>query len=184
MPVTGGNPKRVDTKLIGPANPVFSGDGKYLAFTSWADGKQSIFRIPVAGGPSERLTEYFASEPAYSPDGSLIACYFLKGDDEFFSLGIIPADGGLPVMTFEIPPPSFGSIAPVWSPDGKQITYVVAAALKADLWAQSVDGGEPVRLSEFSRPWMGRQAYSRDGKRIAVTRGERITDVVMLRGLE
>lgn len=184
VPVTGGNPKRVDTKLIGPANPVFSGDGKYLAFTSWADGKQSIFRIPVAGGPSERLTEYFASEPAYSPDGSLIACYFLKGDDEFFSLGIIPADGGLPVKTFEIPPPSFGSIAPVWSPDGKQITYVVAAALKADLWAQSVDGGEPVRLSEFSRPWMGRQAYSRDGKRIAVTRGERITDVVMLRGLE
>lgn len=184
VPVSGGSPTKIDTKLIGPENPAFSNDGKYLAFSAWANGKRSIFRIPVAGGDPERLTEYSASEPAYSPDGSLIACYFLAGSDRFASLGLIPSDGGPPVKTFEIPLTVNNGRAPVWTPDGKQITYVVAIASTADLWAQPAEGGDSVRLSQFSRPWMARQAYSRDGKRIAITRGERTTDAILLKGLE
>lgn len=184
VPTSGGNPSRLETKLTAPANPAYSRDGNYLAFSAWVDGKQSIFRILVAGGTSERLTEYSAMEPAYSPDGSHIACYYFKSDEEFLTLGIIPAAGGQPIKSFEIPLATMTWMAPVWTPDGKQITFTVAPAETADLWAQPVDGGTAVRLSELPRPWIARHAYSTDGKRIAITRGERITDTIMLKGLE
>ncbi|MCO6509476.1 MAG: PD40 domain-containing protein [Aridibacter famidurans] len=181
LPIGGGNPSRMDTGAVGPNNPVFSPDGKFIAFDSWPEGMQSIFRMPAEGGRAERLTDYFSLEPSYSPDGSRIACFFLDGKDQFLSLAIIPAEGGTPIRKFEVPVSVISSRGSVWTPDGKQITYLVRDGEKTDLWAQSVEGGDPVRLSEFSRPWIQRWAYSKDGKRIAISRGQGLRNAVMLK---
>jgi Tol biopolymer transport system component len=50
-----------------------SPDGKQLAFTSQENGELHIETIPVQDGQTRRLTEPGSTEPAYSPDGRLIA---------------------------------------------------------------------------------------------------------------
>lgn len=181
VPIGGGSPSRIETGQTGPEDASFSPDGKYIIFTAWPDGKQSIFRMPAGGGRAERLTNYFSVEPRYSPDGSAIACFFIAPDDQYLSLGVISAEGGAPVKKFRVPLTSATSRGPLWTPDGKSINYLVLEGEKTDLWAQPLDGGDPVRLTDFDRPWIQRRAYSRDGNRIAITRGESLRNAVMLK---
>jgi len=181
--IEGGNPSRIETGTVGPESPIFSNDGKYIAFAAWPDGKQSIFRMPAGGGPAQRLTSYFSRAPSYSPDGERIACFFLDGDDQFFSLGIFPAEGGPPVKKFSIPASTVPDRGTLWTPDGKMVTYLVSDGEERNLWAQPVEGGDPVKITDFSRPWIQRRAYSKDGKQVAITRGENLQNAVMLSGL-
>ncbi|HUF02760.1 MAG TPA: hypothetical protein VMM38_01150 [Aridibacter sp.] len=184
VPIGGGLSSRIATGQIGPSNPDFSKDGKHIVFSAWTGGKQGIYRIPAAGGNSERLTDYPSTEPSYSPDGSAIACFYFAKDARFPSIAIIPATGGSPLKSFDVPATTATYRGPVWTPDGKQITYIVSNGEKRDLWAQPVIGGDPVRLTDFDRPWIARRSYSRDGKRVAVTRAEGFRNVLMLKGLK
>jgi dipeptidyl aminopeptidase/acylaminoacyl peptidase len=56
-------------------NPLWSPDGKYLAFTSERSGKSNLFRLRVAGGEAEQLTDVKSGVGtfAWSPDGTQIA---------------------------------------------------------------------------------------------------------------
>lgn len=57
------------------ANPMWSPDGKWLAFTSDRTGKTNLYRLRVAGGEPEQLTEVKSSVGlfAWSPDGQQVA---------------------------------------------------------------------------------------------------------------
>jgi Tol biopolymer transport system component len=56
--------------------PVWSGDGRYVAFQSDRDGDRAVFRQAIDGGTAERLTkpEQGTSHvpDAWSPDGSTL----------------------------------------------------------------------------------------------------------------
>ena len=57
------------------ATPVYSPDGKDIAFASWVDNRFDIYRIGSNGRNLVRLTKNFGSneEPSYSKDGEFIA---------------------------------------------------------------------------------------------------------------
>lgn len=59
----------------GADSPQFSADGKWLFFTSAREGKKNVYRLPLAGGESEKLTDWKGVLGAYklSPDGKWIA---------------------------------------------------------------------------------------------------------------
>jgi Tol biopolymer transport system component/DNA-binding winged helix-turn-helix (wHTH) protein len=55
---------------------------------------------------------------------------------------------------------------PSWSPDGRRIAYATDRAGNFDIWIQSIDGHDPVRVTKSSEPdWQ--PAWSPDGKSIA-----------------
>lgn len=56
-------------------NPVWSPDGQFLAFISDRSGKSNLFRLRVAGGEAEQLTEVKSNIGAFawSPDSKQIA---------------------------------------------------------------------------------------------------------------
>ncbi|MBL8210111.1 MAG: S9 family peptidase [Bryobacterales bacterium] len=56
-------------------SPQFSGDGKWLFFSSAREGKKNVYRLPLDGGEAERLTDWKGAMGAYqlSPDGKWIA---------------------------------------------------------------------------------------------------------------
>lgn len=58
----------------GASNPVWSPDGKTLAFVRSVDNKPQIFLLPMAGGEPVQLTKSKtgASNPKWSPDGKQI----------------------------------------------------------------------------------------------------------------
>jgi WD40-like Beta Propeller Repeat len=52
--------------------------------------------------------------------------------------------------------------------------------LATNIWEQPLAGGNPVQVSKFSSGDMFGFAWSRDGKQLAFSRGQRTTDVIMM----
>src|SRR5450432_1547524 len=73
-----------------------------------------------------------------------------------------------------------------WSPDGRALTYVRnTTGSTQNLYMQPLDGSPEVQLTHFdSEPAaVAAYAWSRDGKRLAITRARyNDTDVVMFSG--
>ncbi|MCW3078927.1 S41 family peptidase [Segetibacter sp.] len=62
VPATGGRPSRITVHEAYESNPVFSPDGKSIAFSGARYGNADIFTIPVDGGTPRRLTFHSAAD--------------------------------------------------------------------------------------------------------------------------
>jgi len=70
-----GTPRRIDPTEVGQYHPVWSPDGRSVAWVTWADGVGGqIMRAELAGGAPRALTTVPAlyGDPAWSPDGARI----------------------------------------------------------------------------------------------------------------
>lgn len=74
MDLPNGTPKRLTTSTDGEHSPVWSPDGRYIAYVSWTEDGGDIWRVPAAGGRPEKLTAQTAyyDEIMYSPTGTRI----------------------------------------------------------------------------------------------------------------
>ena len=64
-------PRRLTSAAGTESNPVFSPDGKYIAFSGNYDGNIDVYLVPAAGGIPKRLTwhPYRDSVRGFSNDG-------------------------------------------------------------------------------------------------------------------
>ena len=103
--------------------PVFSPDGRQIAFASNRHGSYDVFVVPVAGGKPKRLTSDSASDipVGWSPDGKEVL--FVSNRAVTYprtsTLYTVPVAGGS-VHSVGIPEAKDGAI----SPKGDQIAYV------------------------------------------------------------
>lgn len=74
MDLPSGTPQRLTTATDGEHLPVWSPDGKYIAYVSWTEDGGDIWRIAPDGGRPEKLTTQSAyyDDIMYSPSGSRI----------------------------------------------------------------------------------------------------------------
>jgi tricorn protease len=56
VPLTGGIPRRLTTGLGSVTHPVFSPDGKWIAFAGSEEGHSEVYIMPSEGGQAERIT--------------------------------------------------------------------------------------------------------------------------------
>src|SRR5262249_53464155 len=118
----GGAARRLTTGVGVETDPVFSPDGKQIAFTGDYEGNYDVYVVPVEGGVPKRLTYHPGMDRAvgWTPDGKRVL--FQSGRDapsRYTRLYTIGLDGGLP-EELPLPMGDHGMI----SPDGKQIAYV------------------------------------------------------------
>lgn len=74
MPANGGTANRLTTQASYECNPVWSPDGKQIAFASDRNGNFDLFVMPASGGAARRLTTHSASEipSAFTTDGKYV----------------------------------------------------------------------------------------------------------------
>ncbi len=77
MDLPSGTPRRLTSATDGEHAPVWSPDGRYIAYVSWNEDGGDIWRIPAAGGSPQKLTTQTAyyDEIAYAPTGARIVAH-------------------------------------------------------------------------------------------------------------
>ena len=93
-------------------------------------------------------------------------------------VAVLPIDGGSPVKIFEVKLQLPARLR--WTPDGRAVTYVKRPEGLADIWSQSIDGGEPKRLTNFKADTIFSFDWSRDNK-LVISHGVSASDVILIR---
>lgn len=121
VPSTGGEAMRLTTLDSYEAYPIWSPDGKQIAFASDRNGNYDIFIMPSMGGQATRLTFNSANEipEAFTPDGKEI--YFSAAIQDPASSALFPT----------------GRLTEVYSvaSKGGNITQILASPAEAISWS-------------------------------------------------
>jgi tricorn protease len=103
------------------SRPIFSPDGRWIAFTGRYDGNTDVYVVPAAGGEPRRLTWHPGDDVAvgWSPDGKSIMFRSQRATSrDLDQLYTVPVGGGAPT---EIPLASANEAS--FSPDGTHMAY-------------------------------------------------------------
>jgi tricorn protease len=155
-------------------NPVFSPDGKHIAFSSNRFGQYDVFLVPAVGGKPKRLT--FDSSPdmvtGWTPDGKGVV--FSSPRSSAYPLNaecfVVPVEGGAErkLNLFEAKEvyfaPSGNTVAFVRGP-GTWYRRGYRGSSNDDIWISNRDGTSPIRVTTFN----GQDSYpsfSPDGQKL------------------
>jgi Tol biopolymer transport system component len=173
---------------IGEVSPFCTPDGKWVVYegSQASDNLRHIFKVSIDGGAPVELAHGNVASPAVSPDGKLVVYSKIDGQGKGAKSKLVvqKLEGGAPLYEIEVHPNYY--LNPGWTPDGRALVYIKnTTAFVQNLYMQPLPGGPPVQLTHFnSEP--GRvlaHAWSRDGKKLAVTRAPfNNADVVMFTG--
>ena len=179
----GSNVKQV-TNGPGEGIPHMTSDGKSVIYTDFGvRGLGVIRKISIDGGNSTQLTDKPSDRAAISPDGKHIVYGYQEEPNSARKIAVISIDGGAPVKLFEVSPTASAHVVS-WSSDGRSLVYVDTSGGVSNLWAQPLEGGNPVQLTDFKSDHIYWFDLSRDGRQLALTRGNESTDVVLFSNLK
>ena len=112
-----------------------SPDGKLIAVTTLADGREALAVMPVAGGARREIYQaerersiHGAGSPIWTPDGSRLLCSVMFQDN--VELLLVPVGGGEPV---KMRAPMTGLTNVSFHPDGRRVAFA-AGQERDDLW--------------------------------------------------
>lgn len=122
MASSSGGPARPLTQHVeADANPVFSPDGRWVAFASKRSGNWDIFAAPAAGGAARQLTWHAGAEvpQGWSPDGTKL---LFAGRRDSPNFGVFTID--VTSLRTELLVEDYATLnTPAYSPDGKSMVY-------------------------------------------------------------
>ena len=178
-----GSGERQLTRTGGAVMPLFTADDRWLLFGGI--GKGGIWKVPVAGGEPSRL---FIAGPralptsafpqALSPDGRLL-CFRYDGQSDSTPLyGVISMDGSQPWRPLKGVNAIVDLIA--FTADAHSVTYVETREGIDNVWQLALDDATPMQLTRFTSGRILGLGWSRDGKRLALSRGTSTSDVVLI----
>ena len=154
-----------------------SPDGRWVLVTGDREGTIDLWRVPMEGGEAVRFT-HDAFLGSISPDGSQVAFYSAPTEKDSRSrMQLIPVSGESRTVVADSPP---GWPVLKWAPNRKALEYIQADGATANIWQQPLPSGVSQPVSRFSSQQLLSFARSRDGKRVAMARGQTRADVVLI----
>lgn len=157
-------------------NPSFLPNGETIVYKHGDANGTSLQRLSLNEKVVSILDPKGCTSPRISPNGEFVACGRRIGGQP--SVVVISASTGEQLKQFPVPQTfnfDLGGIR--WTPDGRFICY---RDWTYGLWRQPVDGGQPQRIENLPEEKIYQYVWSRDGKRLVLTRGREMRDVVLL----
>ena len=183
----GGNPVQLTNGKFDDL-PVCTPDARTVLYV---DADLKMERVSIQGGASQVMVDLpVFSQITVSPDGKYAAFITLPHGEAKEKLAMIPLDSsqGPRFLDFERPRAEmigfYGDAAIVFSGDGKGIVYPVRDGDTDNLWLQYFDGSTGKLLTDFKSELIRDFDWSFDGKQLAIIRGHRDSDVVLIRESE
>ena len=149
-------------------SPIWSPDGRQVAYVSFESGRPAIYRQDLASAQREQLTNFkgLNGAPSWSPDGRSLAMTLSKdGNPEIYTLDI--ASRALKRVTkhFAI------DTEPNWTIDGKGIIFTSNRGGKPQIYQVTLASGRVERLT-FAGDYNARARVSPDGRSLVMVHRE------------
>ncbi|HXW54663.1 MAG TPA: protein kinase [Candidatus Cybelea sp.] len=162
-----------------------SPDGKFVVYEAGG-----LMRVSTDGGAPTRITKEAVSQPQISPDGTLVAGFISPDASKPPKIAIVDLQGGEIRNTYDLPNEVVwqgdGGHKLEWTKDGRNVLYEVRKDETPALWAQPVGphGAPLMPPREIARFPQGTHVWafsiSPDGRQIAYSRGQYVTDAVLI----
>jgi eukaryotic-like serine/threonine-protein kinase len=128
-------------------NPVWSPDGRYIAFCRISKNTKGIYIIPALGGAERRVRDtlwdekeyWFTGHLSWSPNGKLLAYSERASRSEAASIFLLSLDS-LEVRRLTSPVRSEGDFNPEFSPDGQRLAFARNSQGVESIYAIPVSG--------------------------------------------
>jgi Tol biopolymer transport system component/DNA-binding winged helix-turn-helix (wHTH) protein len=156
-------------------NPVWSPDGRYIAFCRIQKGDTGIYIIPNLGGAERKLRDthweerdfdqyfWYFGRLSWSPDGKLLAFSDRASSNEPTSIYFLPLDS---LAVRKLTSPGLpGDYNPTFSPDGQTLAFDRGSQGVTSIYTLPVGGGEERRLISGSQYGWG-LAWTADSRDI------------------
>ncbi len=118
----GSGVRRLTADVGEESSPVFSPDGKLVAFNAQYEGNTDVYIVPVEGGIPKRLTFHPGQDlvQSFTPDGKAVLFTSPRAvfTGRHTQLYTVPIEGGVETQL-----PLQNAAKAVYSPDGKRIAY-------------------------------------------------------------
>lgn len=171
MEADGSNRIRLTNNRVPDVEPVWSPDGREIAFVSERDGDQEIFVMNADGSNVRQLTYNDVDDysPFWSPDGLFIAFVSDRvGGWSKSEIYVMTPDGlGQQRVTFN----ELRDLYPAWAPDNNTIIYVKELDFNNNSSLYTLNLDQPALNEEewsFQNRRIPRPAWSPDGSQLAV----------------
>ena len=180
MGTDGSDPVELSTSKEFVIDSTVSPDGARLVYDVWKTNGNShdveLRNVLLNGGESLTLTHDNCGVPHFSPDGAYVSCINFSRS----KVAVISAKDGSTVAVFDAVRSALLNSGAHWTPDGRALVYIVHQKNVSNLWKQPIDGGKPESLTDFTNGSCYSLAYSWDGSRIYVARGDEFRDAVLI----
>lgn len=170
--------RSVATALDLQGTPAWTPDGGSVAVASVRDGIPRVFRVPIDGSyPRPLLTEH-SLDPAFSPDGGVIA---FSGADVGTTFPVKTArtdatEYSSPVLTL-----TRGERHLSFLPHGRSLVVLRGETSHKDLWAVDLGTGREQRMTVLPPDFQVRDFdVSPDGREIVLERVQELADIVLI----
>jgi Tol biopolymer transport system component len=152
LPVEGGHARRITDYFNDARQPVWSPNGKRLAFFGYRDGTYHLWTIAPDGSDLRQMTGgvYDDRDPAWSSDGKTIAFASDRADTGSASYNIWTLEVTTGKLR-QITSGTFENRMPTWSPDGSEIAYSSLRGTSFEIWATARVGGHERLLRKGGR---------------------------------
>ena len=168
-PVEEGDLVQITDNPARDLEPVWSPDGKSIAFISDRSGREEVWIEPAEGGDAKRVTDLdnLKSSVRWSPDSKAIV--YTTSDYKLMEYTLAES------KTTELASSKFGIISqPQWSPDGKWIVFARPDETRAThIWLMPSAGGPEHKVTFDSYPELAPK-FSPDGKKLFFLRSESV----------
>jgi len=157
--------------------PVWTPDGKHLAFRSWKAGTMTMWWMPAdRSGPEERLTTVGARQNvvSFSPDGRYMS-YTQMEPGRGTGIWMLPMQGDRTPQPFV--KAQFMDGSGRFSPDSKWVVYCSPESGRAEVYVQPWPGPGP--KIQISSEGGADPLWSRDGKELFYRNGNKMMVVAV-----
>ena len=150
-------------------------DGRWVVYDLYEPG---VWKVPADGGAPTKLSDASVYGAEVSPDGKLLAYVAFDGQTTRQRLVVLRFDDLAPVKTFDLPVTAQSLFR--WSPDSRALIYPDVQGGVSNLWRLPLDGSHPAQITDFKSDLINFFAYGRDGRALALSRGNIARDALMI----